>query len=189
MLKSRQCFIALALFHISILSLISSSHAMEYKGFKLLNPDECVPLDNKLAFQLPAEWHKYADFIKICKLKEKEPTDAKVSIISIWVLEYFNTRFPPPARHIWENFPLPLIVDREFKQIGQLPEQYPDDPPRELDIYFGKQQMGIATEIRIDVYNPAVSCDYYYAPLKWSKKDGRYEMKNKEPIDGKRKKQ
>jgi hypothetical protein len=40
--------------------------------------------------------------------------------------------------------------------------------------------------IRIDVYNPTVSGDYYYAPLIWNEKDGQYHMKTKESKSGKR---
>jgi hypothetical protein len=184
MLKSQRFFIALLLLLITTLASISNTHAKGYKGFKLVNPDKCIPVDEELVIKLPQEWHKYADFMKICKLEDKNKSDAKVSIISVWVLDYFNTKFPPPARHIWENFPLPLIVDNNLNQIGQLPEQYPDDPPRELDVSYGKQFQGIPTEIRVDVYNPAVGGDYFYAPLKWNRKTGRYEMKEKEPRDG-----
>jgi hypothetical protein len=54
------------------------------------------------------------------------------------------------------------------------------DQPRELDVYFGKWQSGMLTEIRVDVYNPAVTGDYYYAPLIWNKNSGVYEMKSGE---------
>jgi len=162
-----------------ILSIVLASNSTTfgkgYKGFQLLNPDDCVPLDKKTVLQLPAEWHKHADFVKICELKQKNGQTAKVSIISVWVQDYYQTL---PSDAPWEKFPLPLILNERFLQIGRLPELYPMDQPRELDVYFGKWKSGLPTEIMVDVYNPAVGGDYYYAPLIWSKTGNVYEMKS-----------
>lgn len=172
-----------------ILVVASISHSYGYNGYLKLAPDTCVPLEEDVIIsKLPAYWHKYSSFIKICKLKQRAATTAPVSIISIWVLEYYDTRFPPPATHISESFPLPIVVNDKLRPIGQLPQQYPDDPPRELDIYYRETLVGIPSDVLIDVYNPAVNGDYYYAPLKWNPKSERYEMKDMETKYGKRRK-
>src|SRR5512135_3703092 len=153
MLKARRCY-TICLFLVAAAFLFPLNvHGEGYKGFLLLNPDECVPLDKKVVLQLPAEWHKYGDFVKICGLTEKKGQPAKVSIISVWAEEYYDTL---PSDAMWEKFPLPLIVDERFRKIGKLPELYPMDQPRELDVYYGKWQSGVPAEIRVDVYNPAV---------------------------------
>jgi hypothetical protein len=171
----RSCSIWLLILVSILFAIGSTAYGKGYKGFQLLNPDHCVALDKKIVLQLPAEWHKYGDFVKICGLKQEKSQTAKISIISIWVQDYFGTLASNAA---WEKFPLPLIVDEGYRQAGHLPELYPMDQPRELDVYVGKWQSGVPTEIRVDVYNPAVTGDYYYAPLVWSKKNEAYEMRS-----------
>ena len=167
-----------------ILAITTTSHGNEYKGYKKLNPDECIPLDKGVVVsQLPTEWHKYVGFIKICKLTPGKATTTQVSIISIWAHDYLNTQ-PPDTP--WEKFPLPIIIDSSFKQIGHINELYPSDWVTDLNIYYGQWQFDVPTEIRVDVENPAVSGDYYYAPLIWNKKNGFYEMRTKETINGRR---
>ena len=159
----------------------------EYKMFNKLNPEECILLDRETVItQLPIEWSKYTDFIKICKLKNKNSSAAQTSIISIWVLDYYNARFLSPTLRKEEKFPAPVIVDIKNNIIGQLPQQFPDDPPRELDVFYQKYDGDLSAEILIDVYNPAVSGDYYYTPLKWNINNRRYEMSDKDKKYGHR---
>ncbi|HME42795.1 MAG TPA: hypothetical protein VKF36_06895 [Syntrophorhabdales bacterium] len=184
MLKAHRCYAICLFLMVAAFLLTSNVHCEGYKGFLKLNPDECVPLDKKIVLQLSAEWHKYADFVKICALTQKKGQPAKGSIISVWVEEYYGTL---PSDAMWEKFPLPLIVDDHFQKIGQLPELYPMDQPRELDVYYGKWQLGMPTEIMVDVHNPAVSGDYYYDSLIWNKDRGTYEMKSEGERYGRRK--
>lgn len=180
----RGCTICLFLVAAAFL-LTPPAHGEGYKGFLKLNPDECAPLEKKVVLQLPAEWHKYAAFVKICDLTQKKGQPAKVSIISVWAEDFYVAQ---PAGATWREFPRPLIVDDRFRKIGQLPELYPMDQPREPDVYYGKWQSDIPTEIRVDVYNPAVSRDYYYAPLIWNKDKEGYQMKTEERTYGKQRK-
>jgi len=172
-----------------LFALNSLSYSGEYKGFAKLNPEECVPLSKEVvATQLPTEWHKYADFIKICNLKQKRESSAQVSIISIWLKDYYESRFPGDVPFIKDkpSPPLPIIVSKDFQKIGILPKPYPFFEVIDPDIYYGKWKSEIPEEIRIDVNNPAVDGDYYYSPLKWNARNGRYEMKDMDPKYGKR---
>jgi hypothetical protein len=162
---------------------IANSDAKDYRGFIQLKEKNCVALDKEIIKNLPSEWHKYDGFIKICGLKHKSASKEKVSIISIGAHDYLDAQ-PPDAK--WRKFPHPIIVDSEYRQIGQLPEIYPMDWVTHLIVYYGKWRSGMPGEIRIDVSNPAVSGDYYYAPLQWDNKDGKYKMKSLEPITGSR---
>jgi hypothetical protein len=183
MLKTRRCYTIGLLLVAAVFLLTPPVHGEGYKGFLKLNPDECAPLDNKIVLQLPAEWHKYGDFIKICGLAQKKGQPAKVSIISIWADDYYEAQSPDP---VWEDFPMPLIVDSSFHRVGQLPEIYPSDPPRWLNVYYGKWQWRIPAEIRVDVENPAVTGDYYYDSLIWNKNKESYQMRTKERAYGRR---
>ena len=181
MLQSRGCWIACVLIILSALTIAPTVNGKSYQGFQLLNQDECAPLDKKTVLQLPEAWHKYADFVKICGLRQKKGQTAKVSIISIWADDYLNAQ---PADPKWEQFPLPLVIDHDLRQVGQLPELYPTHQAHELKIYYGKWQAGIPAEIRLHVYNPAAYGDFDYTPLIWNRTTGRYETKSKEVRHG-----
>jgi hypothetical protein len=167
-----------------VLALFSNSFAAGYPGFRELNDEECVVLDEKDIQKLPPAWHKYKGFVKICGLKKNKTAKANISIISIWANDYLDSQ----KKTSWEDFPRTVIVDDHFNQLGTLPELYPMDSPSEPIIYYGRWKKGIPTAIRIDVYNPAVSGDYYYAPLIWNEKTKKYYMKETESVSGKRKK-
>lgn len=185
MLKARRWYAICLFLLVALFVLTPSVHGQDYKGFSLLNPDECALLDKKVVLQLPAEWHRYGDFVKICGLAQNKGQPAKVSIISVWADDYYETQSPTP---MWENFPLPLIVNSTFHPVGRLPEVYPSNPPHWLKVYYGKWQSDIPAEIRVDVENPAVTGDYYYDPLIWNKDKDGYKMKSEERTYGGRRK-
>ena len=165
-----------------VLIITSNSLAAGYQGFKELKENDCVLLDEKDVQRLPSAWYKYKNFIKICPLKNKPASNASVYIISIWTDDYLNAQ----ATKMWEDFPHTIIVDNNLGELGTLPELFPMGFRTEPIIYYGKWKAGIPTEIRIDVYNPTVSGDYYYSPLTWNDKDKKYNMKDKESKSGKR---
>lgn len=158
------------------------SFAGGYPGFKELNPKSCVPLNSALVGKLPSDWKKYEVYITICPLAKDSQSPAKVSVVSIWANEYLDSI----GKTVWENFPLPLLVDETLKETGKLPEIFPMDSRTEPIIYYGKWKSGLPTEIRVDIHNPTVSGDYYYLPLTWNAKARRYDFIDKEPRFGPR---
>ncbi|HEX9023778.1 MAG TPA: hypothetical protein VF799_08070, partial [Geobacteraceae bacterium] len=83
-----------------------------------------------------------------------------MSIISIWAYDYLGAWTKVTK---WEAFPHTIIVDGQFNLLGTFPGLYPMDLRTELDVYYGKWQSGMPAEIRIDVRDPTVTGDYYYA--------------------------
>jgi hypothetical protein len=160
----------------------SNSLAAGCQGFRELKGKDCILLGEKDVQRLPTAWFKYKNFIKICPLKNKANSTVNVSIISVWTDDYLNAQ----VTKMWENFPPTIIVDYDFNELGTLPELFPMGFRTEPIIYYGKWKSGIPTEIRIDVYNPTVSGDYYYSPLTWNDKSKKYDMKDKEAKSGKR---
>ncbi len=155
-----------------------------YEEFAKLNPVTCVPLGKEAVLsRMPAAWRPYADFAKRCALKRGNATASTVSIISIWLRNYEEARFPAGTPRVGDNPPppLPIIVDNAFHIIGHLPEAYPFVEVTDPDIYYGKWHSDMPTEILVDVDDPTVSADRYYAPLTWNEKSHRYEQK--ETID------
>lgn len=160
------------------------SFAGPYPGYRELKEEECVPLRSSLVRKLPSSWKKYEPFIKICPLARSFDAPARVSVVSIWCHDYLDSQ----QKTRWENFPLPMLVDENFNEVGTLPEIFPMDSRTEPIIYYGKWKSGLPFEIRVDIYNPTVSGDYYYSPLTWDEKGRRYHMLAKEPRFGNRRK-
>jgi hypothetical protein len=67
-----------------------------------------------------------------------------------------------------------------------LPRIYPMDHVVESFVYYGKWKSGFPHEIRVDVFNPTITGNYYFMPLIWNAEVGNYKMKSDEPIYGKR---
>lgn len=154
------------------------------KDFRQVSEQDCSPLAREDMLKLPLEYHKYLGFVKMCRLKRmNSDRDWRTALISIWAHDYLR---PKGDAATWEDFPPALLVDRNFKAVGKLSELYPMDWATHLVVSYGKWHNGRPTEIRVDVSNPAVSGDYYYAPLLWKQTEGRYEMKSQQPTTGKR---
>ena len=181
-MKSWKFIILLVVLQVAVASV---SSATPYREFTRLNPIECVPADAAILSALPPVWKKYGAFVKICNLK-KNGKESGVSIISVWEQEYFRSIQQAGKTPELESFPLPVIVDKSLRKIGELPEVYPLDDITSPVIYFGKWRQSIPTEIRVDVKNPAEGGDYYYEPTIYNWVTGRYEMKNRETANGRR---
>jgi len=156
--------------------------AASYRGFNEVQDDQCLVMQDHDLKTLPVDWLKYKGFVKICELKKNKDSKPKVSLISIWTHDYLDAE----KKMSWEGFPLPILVDDQFRQCGTLPEHYPTSYVNSLYVSYGKWKVDIPSEIRIDVADPTVSGDYYYLPLLWDDKDKMYRMKSKERISGKR---
>ena len=147
----QRCIIVFLIFFLA-LAFVLDVHSEGYRDFLLLNPSDCIPLEQKVVMQLPTEWHKYAGFVKICGLKRKKDQEASVSIISVWARDYYDSS---PAGTLWKGFPLPLIIDDGFHHLGQLPELYPYGDIISVKVYYGKWHSGIPTELRVERDQPS----------------------------------
>lgn len=147
-----------------------------------LNEERCSTLRRDDMLKLPLVYQEYLGFVKICNLKKKDSDEWRSSLISIWAHDYLHSK----GDASWKDFPAPILVDSKFKEIGKLPELYPMDWVTHLIVSYGKWHAGRPSEIRVVVSNPAVTGDYYYAPLEWNMAKGKYEMKSLEPITGTR---
>lgn len=153
-----------------------------YLTFTELPPNKCVTIDPQRAAKLPSSWNKFHDFTKMCRLKQPAGSNAVLSVVSVWTEDYRNAH----GTEVWPNFPHSVIVDEQMNIVGDLPVIFPIEAPVEPTIYLGKWKYGIPTEIRVDVYDPTVVGDHYYAPLIWNEKKKRYYMKDKEYKQGTR---
>lgn len=163
----------------------SVASAGPYTGFQKLNPKECAPADDRILSHLPRTWDKFRGFVKICDLK-RDGRISDISIISIWEQEYFEHFQRLGNVPVLEPFPLPVIVNKELVEVGNLPEVYPVDDITSQVIYYGKWCKSVPTEILVDVHNPAEGGDYHYRPIIYNWGKAKYEIRQKEIIDGRR---
>lgn len=140
-------------------------NAKEHRGQELLKPETCETISPHQMGKLPPGWRKYLGYIKACSILKSRAQE--ITLISIWIQDYFNSRYPKDVAPSMENFPLPIIVDQVFKVLGTLPEYYPDDPPRELDLYYLLKQ-GSPPDLYVKVHNPGAGGDYSYPPMRWN---------------------
>ncbi len=139
-------------------------------AWRTLSPETCAPLGEADRARLPAAWAKYLDATRRCELTAPGGT-ARVALVSVFAETYYATR---AADAPWEDFPKPLLVDRDFRCVGGLPELFPFDQPRTLTLRHGLWREGVPQEIRVQVSNPAVGGDYALPALRWDAAEHRY---------------
>jgi len=155
-----------------IATFFSAGHAHGKERAKvLLKPETCREISESESAKLPSVWRPYIGFIKACQIFASGALE--VDIISIWLLDYFQSKYPEGAAPVMESFPMPVIVNQDLKVLGTLPEYYPDDPPRELEIYYSDKTT-IPPDLYIKVYNPGAGGDYSYPPMTWNVRKGSY---------------
>lgn len=144
--------------------------------FKLLNEEDCKPLEPSSFTKLPPRFSAYAKWAKKCPLAKTTTSTATVFIISVWSEAYYDSQ-SGSAKTMRKDFPLPVIIDESFSQLGELPEIYPVNDTTFPQISFGHWVANFPTQINIDVSNPAVDGDYFYPPLVWDRKRHHYFAK------------
>ncbi len=139
-------------------------------AWRALAPESCSPLSQTDRARLPANWKPYVDAARRCELSAPDG-QPQVALISVFTDEYYRGR---PADAPWEDFPKPLLVDRDFRCVGGLRELFPSDQPRTLTLRHGLWRDGVPQEIRVQVINPAVGGDYALPVLRWDAAQHRY---------------
>jgi len=149
-------------------------------AWRSLSPEACAPLSEGERAKLPAAWAKYTEAARRCELTAPGAAP-RVALISVFAETYYAGR---AADAPWEDFPKPLLVDRDFRCVGGLPELFPFDQPRTLTLRHGLWRDGVPQEIRVQVSNPAVGGDYALPVLRWDAAEHRYRAAGaKTPAD------
>ena len=139
-------------------------------AWQVLLPEACVSLSVEDRARLPRPWKPYVEAVRRCELAAPG-AQSQIALISVFAEEYYRGR---PSNAPWEDFPKPLLVDRDFRCVGGLRELFPHDQPRALTLRVGLWRKGIPQEIRGQVDDPAVGGGYVLPVLRWSEVDHRY---------------
>lgn len=135
-----------------------------------LNPAQCRNAGDAVLQRLPAEWQPFRKFVMECPVRSPEGSRA-LSLIAVSAERYYR-QLPSGASVI--KMPKPLLHSRQHAVIGELPLNFPDDPPAELHITFSDWHLGFPNLIKLHVLDPAAGGNRDLAPLRWDTAAQRY---------------
>jgi hypothetical protein len=150
---------------LAVFSGIACSKTPGVDDFQALSEKACVPLSaSPVKLNLPAEWQPYLSFIRVCPLTKKVGDKPAIVLTSIFIEDFYRNK---PMDAEWSNFPKPVFFNTNGQCVARLPDLYPSEPPRDLEISYGHWQGNIPGEIRTHVLNPAVGGDFDLPVLRW----------------------
>jgi len=161
------------LFFVFLLAACASYVCLAHdETFQVLNPADCVDISSTtLKNALPSDWQPFISATKACALAPQQKPQPSVWLVSVFADVYYQNK---PASAPWENFPQTMLVDNHGDCLAQLPELYPHDQPRALELRYGDWVGAIPQKIHVHVKNPAMGGDYDLPSLIWNAKDKLY---------------
>jgi hypothetical protein len=135
-----------------------------------LNSAHCRSAGDVILQGLPAQWQSFRKFVMDCPVRSPEGSRA-LSLIAVSAERYYR-QLPSGASII--KMPKPLLYSRQHTIIGELPLNFPDDPPAELHITFSDWHHGFPNLIKLHVLDPAAAGNRDLAPLHWDAAVQRY---------------
>lgn len=117
-------------------------------------------------------WVPFTEYIRVCKIQNGKAPPALL-LISVWADLYYTDK---PAGTETITMPKPLLFMPNGYKVGELPVNFPSDPPSELVIRFTNWQRGLPNEIRLCVSAPTASGDQTLQPLKYIPANQHYEQ-------------
>jgi hypothetical protein len=141
------------------------------------------PAATQLAWLDAAEWGPFTEYIRVCSVRSGKSPVALL-LISVWADLYYSDK---PAGSETVAMPKPLLFNPRGRRVGELPVNFPSDPPAELVLRFTDWRKGFPHEVRLCVASPTASGDQALAPLRYQPAAQRYEQVTGEgagPRDG-----
>lgn len=127
-----------------------------------------------------ADWSPYLAHVRACNVRGPGGASALL-VVSVWAdLLYAAT--PGPATTI--ALPLPLLLDRNGRELGTLPANFPSDPPAELELRFSQWRDGRPHRIGLCLRSPAAGGDQPLPALRFDPASGRYSSTRSSTLRG-----
>ena len=130
----------------------------------------CKPPTSAQATWLDSTWHSYIPFVRVCPVRTGHSKPALL-IVSVWAEIYYAQQ---PSAAVTVPMPKPLIFTTAGRNVGEIPMNYPDDPPHELVLTFKNWKDGLPHRIELTVKSPTASDGQELAPLNWDKATRKY---------------
>lgn len=139
-----------------------------------LSDASCHPVeDTKFASSLPATWSRYLTSTKLCPLAISSKHPAAIYLVTIFSTDYYANKSNDAP---WEDFPKPWLVDATGRQVGELPELFPEQSPGVMQLKYGKWIGDLPSIIKIHIFHPGVAGDIDYPALKWENNLKQYRV-------------
>lgn len=123
------------------------------------------------------EWQRFRDAVRVCAV-HTGGRPARLFVASVWA-DLWYARQADGA--VTEAMPLPLLLGPNGERMGELPANFPSDPPAELQLRFLRWRSGLPGEIRLCLRSPTASGDQALAPLRYRSDLGRYTPEGPAP--------
>ena len=117
-------------------------------------------------------WAPFSEYVRVCSISSAK-SPPPLLLISVWADLYYSDK-PSGAETV--AMPKPLLFTPKGKQVGELPVNFPTDPPSELVLRFSDWRKGFPYEIRLCVASPTASGDQALSPLRYVPAAQRYEQ-------------
>jgi hypothetical protein len=119
-----------------------------------------------------SEWEPFKKHIRVCKILNKKSSPALL-LISVWADSYYADK---PSGTETIVMPKPLLFRPSGIQVGELPVNFPSDPPSELILYFTNWRWGLPHKIKLCVATTAASGNQNLPPLRYMPATRHYEQ-------------
>jgi hypothetical protein len=130
---------------------------------------DCSPRSDSTA-GLAEQWKAFGRYVDVCRVIGPDGS-AALEIIAVSAGRYYADR---PSGATTTPMPRPILRSMDGKEVGQLLYNYPDDPPREVELTFLDWRDGRPHQIDAVVRDPTVSGDHKLTPMRWDAASGRY---------------
>jgi hypothetical protein len=130
----------------------------------------CKPPTAAQQAWLDDAWKPFAAFIRFCPVARASSRPVLL-LASVWADPYYDSQ-PSGAQTV--VMPAPLLFSPEGRRVGELPSNFPSDPPAELRVEFADWKQGYPLRIDLCVSSPTASGDQWLKPLRYQADAGRY---------------
>lgn len=127
-----------------------------------VRPGDCIPASRQQKNWLGSVWVPFQPFVKSCEVKSGRKT--VLYLISVWADDY-EAKLPESAPSV--KFPKPILLGPAGVVLGELPMNFPRDPPRTLTVTFARWLGGFPHEVRFWVDDPTVLGNHSIPSLEW----------------------
>jgi hypothetical protein len=145
---------------------LACSRTPDVEKFQTLSDKTCVSIAaSPVKITLPLQWQPYMSSVRVCPLTRMANDRPAIFLVSVFIEDYYRDK---PMDAEWDKFPKPVFFNAAGQCVARLPDLFPTEPPRDLEISYGHWQGNIPGEIRTHVSNPAVGGDFELPVLKWN---------------------
>lgn len=158
---------------ITVLTLLAGACAQAAGKPFVADENVCKrPVQAELDWLDASAWEPFSEYIRVCTVRNGT-SPAVLRLISVWADLYYSDK---PAGTETVAMPRPLLFTPKGKRVGELPVNFPTDPPAELVLHFTDWRKGFPYEIRLCVVSPTASGDQALAPLRYLPATQHYEQ-------------